>query len=187
MLAMAGGDTLDLRALVDSAREGSPEAWEALYRRSYPKLLAYARRRTNPSHSEDIVSEVMVRAVHKIDTFTWQGGGFDAWLFGIARYVVLEHRRERRPALGHDGTAALEVPDEPSEQAEIVDRRKALEHAFGMLSEDDRELLELRVVGELGADEVGVIVGRSPGAVRMGQSRALKRLRSHLERLGHDG
>lgn len=176
----------DLRKLVAEARAGDADAWEALYRRTYPRLLAYARRRTPPSQCEDIVSEVMTRAVHKIDTFTWQGGGFDAWLYGIARYVVLEHRRERHPVPHPDPSAGVLAPDEPSEHAEVLDRRKALEQAFGMLSEDDQELLELRVVGELSAIEVGTIVGRNPGAVRMGQSRALKRLHSHMGALGHN-
>ncbi len=50
--------------------------------------------------------------------------------------------------------------------------------AFGRLSDDERELLELRVVGCLDAEAVGDILGRRAGAVRMAQSRALSRLRT---------
>jgi RNA polymerase sigma-70 factor (ECF subfamily) len=51
------------------------------------------------------------------------------------------------------------------------------------LSDDDRELLDLRVVGGLSADEVASVLGKQPGAVRMAQSRALDRLRGHFQEI----
>ena len=57
----------------------------------------------------------------------------------------------------------------------------AVRRAFALLSDDDRELLELRVVAGLSAEESAGVLGRRPGAVRMAQSRALSRLRRHLE------
>ena len=52
--------------------------------------------------------------------------------------------------------------------------------AFEQLSEDDREVLELRVVGDLSSDEVAEVIGKKPGTVRMAQARALDRLRTLL-------
>ncbi|MBV9285708.1 MAG: hypothetical protein JO176_13890, partial [Acidimicrobiia bacterium] len=56
----------------------------------------------------------------------------------------------------------------------------AVRKAFGRLADGDRELLELRVVGGLSAEETAEALGRRPGAVRMAQSRALGRLRRLL-------
>ncbi len=56
-----------------------------------------------------------------------------------------------------------------------------MRRAFGRLTDDEQELLELRVVGGLSADEVGEVIGKRAGAVRMAQARALSRLRSLLE------
>ena len=56
-----------------------------------------------------------------------------------------------------------------------------MRRAFGRLTDDEQELLELRVVGRLSAEEVGEVIGKRPGAVRMAQARALSRLRSLLE------
>ena len=53
--------------------------------------------------------------------------------------------------------------------------------AFDLLSPDDREVLELRVIGEFSSDEVAEVLGKKPGTVRMAQARALERLREHLE------
>ena len=55
-----------------------------------------------------------------------------------------------------------------------------MRQAFARLSDADRELLELRVVAGLSAEEAAAVLGRRPGAVRMAQSRALTRLRRHL-------
>ena len=55
-----------------------------------------------------------------------------------------------------------------------------MREAYTRLSDDDREVLDLRVVAGLSADEVAAVLGKQPGAVRMAQSRALERLRQHF-------
>lgn len=81
----------DLRELVKRAAACDPDAWETIFRRSHGRLFAFACRRTSSvDTAEDAVSGTMARALEKIDRFTWDGAGFDAWLFGILRNVVLE-------------------------------------------------------------------------------------------------
>jgi RNA polymerase sigma-70 factor, ECF subfamily len=173
----------DARALVERARHGDEAAWEALYRAVYPRLLAYAGRRLlSTEAAKDAVSETMVRAVAKIDRFTWSGGGFDAWLFGILRHVVLDAQR----AAGRRGTVPL-VVDRASREAGPLDQlldseeADAVRRAFSRLDPAEQELLELRVVGRLSSEDVAAALGKKPGAVRMAQTRALARLRGHLE------
>ncbi|MDO8188137.1 sigma-70 family RNA polymerase sigma factor [Conexibacter sp. JD483] len=181
-------DDPHLRALVQRARAGDQAAWELLYRHAYPRLLAYARRRLPGDASpEDAVLETMTRALEKIDRFRWRDGGFDAWLFGILRLVVLEHQRADRRArpVAELPERAAPAGDEPAEQALRAERHGLLRRAFARLSDSDRELLELRVVGELSAEEVATVVGRRAGAVRMAQTRALDRLRAKLRESEH--
>jgi RNA polymerase sigma-70 factor (ECF subfamily) len=175
--------TLDVVALADAARAGDGEAWEILYRRAYPKLLAYARRRLDADAARDAVAETMARAVARIDKFSWTGGGFDAWLFGILRHVVLDVQRaraRRREA----GPAVVDHADDGSDPLHHLLRSEealALRAAFARLGAEDRELLELRVVARLSSDEVAAVLGKRAGAVRMAQARALGRLRALLE------
>jgi RNA polymerase sigma-70 factor, ECF subfamily len=89
-------ETVDKLELVARAREGDAAAWETLYRRVFPQLLAYAARRLDPDGARDAVSETMARAVACIDRFTWEGAGFDGWLFGILRNVVHDAQRASR-------------------------------------------------------------------------------------------
>jgi RNA polymerase sigma-70 factor (ECF subfamily) len=173
----------DARAFVERARHGDQAAWEALYRAVYPRLLAYARRRLlSTEEAKDAVSETMTRAVAKIDRFSWSGGGFDAWLFGILRHVVLDGQR----AAGRRATTPL-VIEPASDDAGPLERllgdeeAAAVRSAFRRLDPAEQELLELRVVARLSSDDVAAVLGKKPGAVRMAQARALARLRSMME------
>ncbi len=181
-------DADELRAIVTSAQEKSPDAWEQLYRLYRPRLVVYARRRlSSTAAAEDAVSEAFLRAIGGIDTFTWQGSGFVGWMYGITRNVVLEsHRATTRDRdLGEKQARAVDMSDAAFDDAgdavHARDERALLRRAFSSLDDADREILELRIVGELSAEEVGVLVDKKPGAVRMAQSRALERLRTALK------
>ncbi len=178
----------ELRALVARARESDPDAWEALYRRAYPRLFAYARRRlATEAQAEDAVSEAMTRAMHHIGDFTWSGSGIDGWLFGIARNVVYETYRESAHSTPTDPAAlvsrATPSGGDPLDRLVSDEESRLLRAAFDRLTAGDRELLELRVVVGLDASQVGAVTGQRPGAVRTAQSRALKRLRGEYEGL----
>jgi len=171
----------ELASLVTGARAGRRDEWETLYRRALPRLLNYARRRLpSDEHARDAAAETMVRAVASLDRFADEGGGFDAWLYGILRHVVLDaQRRLWREA----PVAAPETKgDEPTAVDVVIERDDAaqLRAAFSLLSADDQEILELRIVAGLSSEAVAEVVGRRPGAVRMAQTRALARLRGLL-------
>ncbi|APR81742.1 RNA polymerase sigma-70 factor [Minicystis rosea] len=145
-------------------------------------MRAYAGRRLDPEAARDAVSEAMARAVARIDRFTWEGSGFDAWLFSILRHVVIDAQR----AAMH--RACADAPeDAPCERPGPLDlllgaeASSAVRAAFKRLSTFDQEVLELRVVAGLSSDEVAAVLGKRSGAVRMAQARALSRLRELLE------
>lgn len=169
----------ELLDLVERAQRRDPDAWEALYRRNYRVLFAYARRRLfSDEAADDAVSETMSRALAAIGRFSWKGCGVDAWLMGINRNVVLEQqRRALRPAVPHEPLLPTAGPLDhlvKAEQASDVRR------AFSTLSAEDQDLLELRVVAGMSAESVGEVLDKKPGTVRMAQTRALGRLRVAL-------
>ena len=173
---MAGLD--ELRALVERARDGDPDAWEELYVRSYPRLHDYARRRLpTTEEAADAVSEAFARAFAGIGRFRWRGAGFDGWMYGIVRNVILESHRDRvRPPMSWLDP----IGEEPGPIEYVLAREEGAEvrAAFAKLGADDQEVLELRVVGGLDAKQVAKVLGKRAGAVRMAQSRALGRLRA---------
>lgn len=176
---------VDLPQLVERARQQDPEAWEALYRRAHPRLLAYARRRLpTEDAARDAVNDCIARAVRSIGKFRGAGAGFDAWLYGILRHVVLDAQRagRRRPlSAGAEMPEPVDVGPRPDERVVADEEAARVRIAFERLAPADRELLELRVIGGLSSEEVGVVLGKRPGAVRMAQQRALDRLRVLLD------
>ncbi|HVX21524.1 MAG TPA: RNA polymerase sigma factor [Acidimicrobiales bacterium] len=177
------------RAAVRDARQGDEDAWEHLYRQVYPRLRAYLVRRVGPNDAEDAVNETMARAVAGIDGFRFGPAGFDGWVFGIARNVTVEHyrqagRRQRQAMAGQQVAVGTEPLAVPGERLERQDDRERVRRQFLRLSPAEQEVLELRVVAGLSAEEVAAVLGKRPGAVRTAQSRALE----HLRRLvGDDG
>jgi RNA polymerase sigma-70 factor (ECF subfamily) len=174
-------------AAVDSARAGDPAAWEHLYRRVYPRLAAYLARRVGPDHAEDTISETMTRAVAGLDSMALGPAGFDGWVFGIARRVAADHHRKAGRRRRQDQAAVvLSGPEASADSCADgvveADEYADLKRLFCRLRPDEQELLELRVVAGLSAEQVAAVLGKRPGAVRTAQSRALARLRALMER-----
>ena len=174
--------------LVERARRGDQEAWAALYTSVYARLVSFAHRRLgNADLARDAVSETMARAVTRIDTYVGTDEGFAPWLFGICRHVVVDIQRQTYRPLPPgllrsdvDGPGPAEAVLDAEEQAQV-------RAAFARLDPDERELLELRVVGGLSSAEVAAALGKQPGTVRMAQMRALGRLRTFLEEASRVG
>jgi RNA polymerase sigma-70 factor (ECF subfamily) len=167
--------------MVERARDGQRDAWEHLYRNVYPRLHAYAVRHAGANVGEDLVNETMARAVAAIHRFRWEAGGFDAWLFGILRRVCAEHQRRlgrRRRELTFEPTTNGSEPGDDIERAEDY---AEVRRAFELLSSAERELLELRLIAGLSADDVARLLGKRAGAVRTAQSRALANLRRLMD------
>jgi RNA polymerase sigma-70 factor (ECF subfamily) len=167
--------------MVEQARRGDSAAWEGLYRNVYPRLRAYATSHAGAGAAEDLVNETMARAVAGMGRFRWEASGFDGWLFGILRRVCAEHhrrqgRRRHELRFGPEGNGS-----EPGEDLELAEDHAAVRAAFAHLNPAEREVLELRLISRLSADDTARVLGKRPGAVRTAQSRALANLRKLMD------
>ena len=175
-------DLAEQQALVERARSGQADAWEALYRNVYPRLRAYALSHADRTQCEDLVNEALARAVAGVHRFRWEGGGFDAWLFGILRRVCSEHhRRHKRRQPVHPVEAEEADRSEPGDSIELEDEHAEVRKAFELLRPTERQVLELRVIAGLSVEDAAFILGKASGAVRAAQSRALASLRVLME------
>jgi RNA polymerase sigma-70 factor, ECF subfamily len=152
--------------------------WEALFDRIYPRMLAYAERRVGSREdARDAVSEAFARMVKSLDGLTRPGVTPDGWCFGILHHVVADLQR-RMYRIRKGVPADIRFDGEVADALVLEDEHRAVRAAFAQLSPRDRDVLELRVVAGLGAEEVALILSMRPGAVRMAQLRALERLRA---------
>jgi RNA polymerase sigma-70 factor (ECF subfamily) len=179
--AAAQPDELIVKETVDRALHGDGDAWEVLYVRLRPRLFAMCLRKLgNREDAEDAVSETMLRAVRAANTFRWRNAGFDAWIFRICRNVVIDMLRSRsRRAVLPSGEEQPQVGT-VEEGVVLADEHATVRRALDRLPPNDRELLELRIIGGLSSEEVAYVLGKRPGAVRTAQSRALARMRTYL-------
>jgi len=169
----------DDTALLLAARHNI-HAFAPIYERYFPRVYAYCLRRINhPQEAEDLTSQIFTRALTHLDSY--RGGVVAAWLFRIAHNVVVNYYRDRRTAAPLDERMA-------GDQGDLLDgllhaeEQAVLHDLVAQLSEEQQDLLMLKLVGQLSAPEIGTIIGKSPGAVRV----ELHRIISHLRQMAQE-
>lgn len=174
------------RPAVEAAKR-DPVAFEQLYRKYVAQIYSLALYETrDPYAAEDITEGVFLKALAALPRFREQGDGedstFKVWLYAIARNAIAnERRRERRHPLDPLELAlGVPAPDDPAAAAETrLEAERALE-AVMELPADRRQAVILRFVNELSAREIGEVMGKSEGAVRVLIHRALVAVRQRL-------
>jgi RNA polymerase sigma-70 factor (ECF subfamily) len=166
----------ELDALVRRARAGDGAAFESLWLALSPRVAAYLRSR-GVTAVDDVTSEVFLGAFTGIPAFAGDGAAFRSWLFTLAHHKSVDAFRRSRPEFSYDP----EIDDRrtPSAEDEALPRLGlgSLDEAIAELPRSQREVLVLRVLGDMTVEEVARIVGRSPAAVRQLQKRAVANLR----------
>jgi RNA polymerase sigma-70 factor (ECF subfamily) len=156
------------------------DCFAPLYDRYAPRIYLYCLRRVgSPHEAEDLTSLTFTRALGALGDY--QGGSVAAWLFTIARNTIIDHYRERqtgRVSLEHIANVLHDAHLPPVEQVIHAERCAHLRALIATFSDDEQELLALSISGELTSKEIGAVMGKRPGAVRMGLHRLLKRLRA---------
>ncbi len=170
--------------LLRRAQKGDRQAFRQIYERYasqvYAFLLGYIR---DPDQAEDLTQETFVRVWQALPKYREQGA-FRAWLFRIARRLAIDALRHQKR---HPQTSLWEVQDHQAidplanleRQQAVADVMKALE----TLKEEYRTVLVLRFLLGFSVAEAATVLGRSSGAVRVLQHRALQALRRRLQDL----
>jgi RNA polymerase sigma-70 factor (ECF subfamily) len=167
----------DEAQLVRRAKSGDAEAFGKLYDISFDRLYRYVFFRVgDPQTAEDITSEVFLRAWENLDRYKPRGP-FVAWLYTIARNAVIDHYRSQRPGVPLDAIATtIGRDDRMDEKIELEHQVQVLQRALQHLTEDQHEVLTMKFIAELDTSEIARRLGKSEGAVRALQMRALQSL-----------
>lgn len=181
-------DDSELRELTSLAVQGDRGAIESLLGELRPMVVRYCRARlgrvSGQYHiADDVAQEVCIAVLSALPRYRDMGRPFASFVFGIAAHKVADALRSSI----RSAVPTPDLPDGPDDgpgPEETVVRYIEVEHARKLLSRlppHQRELLLLRVVSGLSAEETGNVLGMSPGAVRVAQHRALARLRQLAE------
>jgi RNA polymerase sigma factor (sigma-70 family) len=170
-------------ATLSAARDGAEWAWAALYRDLAGPVTGYLASR-GARDAEDLASETFLQVARNIQRFEGGEAAFRSWVFVIAHRRLIDWRRShgRRPA-----TVPITADDGERSggdvEVEAIDRvvTAELQDAFEKLTEIQRDVLVLRIIGRLTLEETASVVGKRVGAVKAAQRRGLLALREHLD------
>lgn len=175
----------ETEGLVARAKEGDRAAFAQLYRQYLPSVYKFLYYRVgSKAQAEDMTAETFLRALRKIETFTWTGADFGAWLMRIARNLVLDDAKSSRSRLEilndemPEGAAGHQAPAEAAamEAFTNVEVYKAIKR----LRPDQQEVITLRFLHGMGVGEVAKSMDKKEGTVRTLQFRGLKALEKIL-------
>lgn len=173
------GDTDERRAI--EAAQKDPAQFAELYENNFERVYAYiARRVRDRNEAEDVTSEVFQQALANLPKFQWRGVPFAAWLFRIAANSIID--RGKRAAREQELPEGFELPTEViSREIEYeVEQQARLFQLVGRLPEDQRLVIAKRFSEEKSIREIANEIGRSEGAVKQLQFRAVQTLRAWL-------
>lgn len=166
--------------LLIEASQRDPSRFVDLYQEHFDRVYAYiARRVRDRSEAQDLTSDVFHQALANIARFEWRGAPFASWLFSIASNAVADHyqriARER-------GTPRADNPEKvgPDSGLEEVERRARLFKLVDRLPTDQRRVVLMRFAEEKSIREIAQDLGRSEGAIKQLQYRALQSLRARM-------
>ena len=171
---MATPEPINEQALVEAAQH-DPARFLELYERHFHRVWAFVIRRTaNRAEAEDITSDVFRRALENLRDYDWRGIPFSAWLLRIAANT-LAHRWEKAARESADPVPETAAPD-----AEL-ERRAMLFQLVDRLPDAQRRVIELRYIEQRSLLEIAQALGKTEGAIKQLQRRALEQLRTDLE------
>ena len=174
----ASADAEAERLLIEAAQK-DPAHFGELYENNFARVYAYIVRRVRDrSEAEDLTSEVFHNALAGLPRFEWRGAPFAAWLFKIASNAIIDRGKragnQPQPAIPEfSAQDPLEIDDE-------IELRAQLYQLVERLPMDQRRVVSMRFSEEKSIKEIASELGRSEGAVKQLQFRALEKLRAQL-------
>jgi RNA polymerase sigma-70 factor (ECF subfamily) len=170
--------------LVARLKANDDAAYREVVARFGDPLYGYIYSITGDHHlSEDVLSETYLRMVEKIDTYTFYGAPFKAWLYRIAHNLAINALKRTRRLVGADAIEAAAAPvDDPAATVAARMEADAVRAALAELTDEQQQVVLLRFVAEQSTSEVAQALAKTENAVKQMQFRALRSLGRLLER-----
>jgi RNA polymerase sigma-70 factor, ECF subfamily len=166
----------ELKALVERAQQGDRSALEELYLIHFDRIYSYLHVTVGNRHdAEDLTTQTFLKMLESIGRFRWQSAPFSAWLFRIAHNLAMDHFRAGRrwqPEEEVPEPAGSEESSAEDEAMQSIGRASMLE-LIEELSHEQQQVLTLKFVFNFSNREAATILGKTDGAIKSLQHRAL--------------
>jgi RNA polymerase sigma-70 factor (ECF subfamily) len=174
-----------VRGLVDRAQRGDREALEELYLIHFDRIYSYLHVSVGNRHdAEDLTTQTFLKMLESIGKFRWRSAPFSAWLFRIAHNLAMDHFRATKRWQPSEDVPEPEPDESTSAEAGALQAigRKSMLELIDELSHEQQQVLTLKFVFNFGNAETATILGKTEGAVKSLQHRALASLQKQLAR-----
>jgi len=179
------GNNGRIRGLVQRAQRGDRVALEELYLLHFDRIYSYLHMSVGSRHdAEDLTTQTFVKMLEAIGRFQWRSVPFSAWLFRIAHNLAMDHFRANRRWQPEEEVPETVQGEESSaeEQALVSLGQTSMMTLIERLSPEQRQVLTLKFVFRFSNAEAAAILGKSEGALKSLQHRALASLQMHVTR-----
>jgi RNA polymerase sigma-70 factor (ECF subfamily) len=189
-IARAAAPSEHVRRLVARAQEGDRDALEELYLLHFDRIYSYLHMSVGNRHdAEDLTTQTFVRMLESIGRFRWRAAPFSAWLFRIAHNLAMDHFRAHRRWQPEEEVPEPPGSAEPSAEHEALHSigRQSMLRLIENLSPEQQQVLTLKFVFSFSNGEVATILGKTEGAIKSLQHRALVSLQKQVDDDGTHG
>jgi RNA polymerase sigma-70 factor (ECF subfamily) len=179
------GEAARVRALVDRAQKGERDALEELYLIHFDRIYSYLHVSVGNRHdAEDLTTQTFLKMLESIKRFRWQSAPFSAWLFRIAHNLAMDHFRANRRWQPEEEVPEPDADESTSAETGALESigRKSMLELIDELSPEQQQVLTLKFVFNFPNAEAATILGKTEGAVKSLQHRALVSLQKQLEK-----
>jgi RNA polymerase sigma-70 factor (ECF subfamily) len=179
----------EMRALVARAQEGDREALEELYLLHFDRIYSYLHMSVGNRHdAEDLTTQTFLKMLESITRFRWQSAPFSAWLFRIAHNLAMDHFRAARRWQPEEEVPEPPTSEDTSAEVEAMHSigRKSMLQLIETLSQEQQQVLTLKFVFNFSNAEAATVLGKTEGAVKSLQHRALVSLQKQVAERGSE-
>lgn len=169
--------------IIAECQAGQMEDFVLLYDAYVEKIYKFLFFRTfHKELAEDLTSQTFIKAFEKISTFDADRGTFQAWVYQIARNLLIDEYRKRKPVDNIDAHQNLQSTTDLESETQAMQSKEALQKLLQTLSEESQELVTMRLWDELPYSEIAHITGKTEGSLKMQFSRIISQLQqqAHL-------
>ncbi|OGE79125.1 MAG: hypothetical protein A2751_05800 [Candidatus Doudnabacteria bacterium RIFCSPHIGHO2_01_FULL_46_14] len=172
----------NLEALVLRAKNGDEIAFGQIYDLYFQKVYRFIYFRVNHKEAaEDLVSEVFIKVWDKLDKIQ-EAQAFNGWIYQIARNLVIDYYRSRKENVDISLLEnVLQYEDNMIDRTNLSFQQKAFLENLGQLTEEQQIVIKLKFLEELDNPDIAKILGKSEGAIRVIQHRAISELKKILK------
>lgn len=174
----------DEARLIRQAQSGDAEAFAQVYDAYVERVYRYIYFRvSDDAATEDLTSQVFLKAWESLDRYKIGSSPYIAWLYSIARNLVIDHYRTKKENLSLEDVI-LQAPreDAPEEQTELRFNLQAMRDGLQSLTEEQQQVLILRFIAGLPSENIAKMMNKREGAIRALQMRGLQTLAKYMEK-----